>query len=76
MYSGSLALAGCAFWGMSMAESHFELCIGWGAANFILAAPWAGMLLCAKPHFGEQFSIEQFVAHECATKGTCGIIGE
>ena len=46
------------------------------AGGRVLAAPWAGMLLCAKPHFGEQFSSEPFVAHGCATKGTCGIIGE
>ncbi len=52
LFAGSLALAGIAFWGMSLAGSHFDLCVGWGVANFVLAAPWSGMLLCVSGSFG------------------------
>ena len=40
MFAGSLALTGLAFLGMSLAADPIHLELGWGAANFILAAPW------------------------------------
>lgn len=52
LFAGSLVLAGSAFWGMSLAGSHFDLCVGWAVANFVLAAPWSGMLLCVSGWFG------------------------